>query len=79
MRKEKQKHQKAAMDELERTDPEAYLEAIQRAEKERLEERMSLKHKGGSKHMNKQTIYGKYDLNVSSTHDRLNTQLTKIL
>ncbi|KAL3881431.1 hypothetical protein ACJMK2_027873 [Sinanodonta woodiana] len=61
LRKERQKKEMKALEEMEKTDPEAYLEKLKQLEKERIEERMSLKHRGGSKYSQKQMIYAKYD------------------
>ncbi|CAH1800307.1 unnamed protein product [Owenia fusiformis] len=61
LRKEKAKQLKKEMTDLEKKDPEAYAEAVKLAEKRRVEERMSLKHRGGSKFMKNQLIHAKYD------------------
>ncbi|KAK3595231.1 hypothetical protein CHS0354_021548 [Potamilus streckersoni] len=61
LRKERQKKEMKALEEMEKTDPDAYQEKLKQLEKERIEERMSLKHRGGSKYSQKQMIYAKYD------------------
>lgn len=64
LRKEKMKQEKKNLDNLAKSDPVAYQETLQKIEKEHAMERMSLKHRGGSKYMQKQIIYGKYDMEV---------------
>lgn len=61
LKKERLKNEKKSLEELQKSDPEGYLEKVQSVEKQRVEERMSLKHRGGSKYMKKQMIYGKYN------------------
>ncbi|XP_033741241.1 uncharacterized protein LOC117328027 [Pecten maximus] len=61
LRKEKLKHEKKALDELEKNDPDGYQEKIDDINKQRIQERMNLKHRGGSKYAKKQMIYAKYD------------------
>ncbi|XP_060077158.1 U3 small nucleolar RNA-associated protein 14 homolog A-like [Ylistrum balloti] len=61
LRKEKLKHEKKALDELEKNDPEGYQEKLDDINKQRIQERMNLKHRGGSKYAKKQMIYAKYD------------------
>ncbi|XP_013403803.1 LOW QUALITY PROTEIN: U3 small nucleolar RNA-associated protein 14 homolog A-like [Lingula anatina] len=60
-KKEKMKEEKKALEELQKTDPEAYLEKLQMLDKQRMQERMSLKHKGGSKYMRNVVLYGKHN------------------
>lgn len=50
---------------LKELDPEAALEKLSQLEKRRIEERMTLKHKGSGKWAKLQAIRGKYDENVS--------------
>lgn len=61
LKKEKLKHEKKALEELEKNDPTAYQEKLEDVERQRIEERMSLKHRGGSKYSKKQMLYAKYD------------------
>ncbi|XP_064629730.1 U3 small nucleolar RNA-associated protein 14 homolog A-like [Lineus longissimus] len=61
LRKETLKKGQRALEDLKTSDPKAYGEKLALLEKERMQERMSLKHKGGSKFMAKQMIYGKYN------------------
>lgn len=61
LKKEKLKHEKKALEELEKNDPAAYQEKLEDVERQRIEERMSLKHRGGSKYSKKQMLYAKYD------------------
>jgi len=46
---------------LQRDDPEAFVERMNAYEKDRAEERASLKHRGGSKYLKRQMIYAKFD------------------
>ena len=50
---------------LKEKDPEAALEKLQELEKRRVEERMTLKHKGAGKWAKMQAIRAKYDDTVS--------------
>ncbi|XP_074662422.1 U3 small nucleolar RNA-associated protein 14 homolog A-like [Tubulanus polymorphus] len=61
LRKEKQKNELNSMEELKRIDPESFNEKIRQIERIRIQERMSLKHKGGSKFSRQQKIHAKYD------------------
>ncbi|XP_062604678.1 uncharacterized protein LOC134266461 [Saccostrea cucullata] len=61
MKKDKLKQEKRAFEELQKNDPEAYNEKLEEAERQRIEERMSLKHRGGSKYAKKQMLYAKFD------------------
>ncbi|ESO89301.1 hypothetical protein LOTGIDRAFT_183349 [Lottia gigantea] len=61
LRKEKMKKEEKELDSLQKTDPEKYLEKIEYADKARVEERMSLKHRGGSKFARKKMMYARYD------------------
>ncbi|XP_067676071.1 U3 small nucleolar RNA-associated protein 14 homolog A-like [Haliotis asinina] len=61
LKKEKLKQEKARMEELQRTDPEAFVEKLQQLDRDRVQERMTLRHRGGSKFAQRQKIYGKYD------------------
>lgn len=53
------------MDKMKEEDPEGFIDKLNQLEKDRAEERMSLKHRGGSKFAKKQAIYAKYDDRVS--------------
>ncbi|XP_052088938.1 U3 small nucleolar RNA-associated protein 14 homolog A-like isoform X1 [Mytilus californianus] len=80
LRKEKMKNEKKSLDELAKTDPDAYMEKVTTADKQRVEERMSLKHRGGSKYMKKKMIYGKYDDQARQTVQEMiqkNKELTQ--
>ncbi|KAL5010291.1 hypothetical protein ScPMuIL_012596 [Solemya velum] len=61
LRKEKMKNEKKSLEDLKNSDPEGYLEKVNRVEDDRIQERMSLKHRGGSKYSRKQMIYAKFD------------------
>lgn len=50
---------------LKEDDPESALLKLEQLEKRRIEERMSLKHKGSGKWAKMQAIRSKYDQNVS--------------
>ncbi|KAK2159152.1 hypothetical protein LSH36_157g01027 [Paralvinella palmiformis] len=60
LRKEKLKKEKKMLDELEKSDPEGYLKRLNEADANRIQERISLKHRGGSKFAKKQLLYNKY-------------------
>ena len=49
---------------LKEHDPEGALEKLEQLEKKRIEERMTLKHKGAGKWAKLQAIRSKYDQNV---------------
>ncbi len=72
MKKDRQKKDKKELEELEKTDPEAYNEKMQAVEKRRLVERMSLRHRGGSKFGQKQTRFAKYDQDARQTMQDMN-------
>ncbi|ELU04906.1 hypothetical protein CAPTEDRAFT_219753 [Capitella teleta] len=66
MKKEKQKKDDKELEHLHKTDPEAFLEKLDSVDKNRikrlcLQERMSLKHRGASKFMQKQARFSKFD------------------
>ncbi|XP_052808908.1 U3 small nucleolar RNA-associated protein 14 homolog A-like isoform X1 [Mya arenaria] len=61
LKKEKLKTEKKLLETLQQDDPESFLEKINQFEKERAEERMSLKHRGGTKFAKRQMIYAKFD------------------
>ncbi|XP_064594449.1 LOW QUALITY PROTEIN: U3 small nucleolar RNA-associated protein 14 homolog A-like [Liolophura sinensis] len=60
LRKSKQKEELKAIEELQKNDPMAYVEKMKQLEKDRIEERMNLKHRGGSKFLQRQKMYSKY-------------------
>lgn len=55
------KMEQKKLDKLEAEDPEGYLEKLNQLERDRALERVSLKHRGGSKFAKRQMIYAKYD------------------
>ncbi|XP_045197137.2 uncharacterized protein LOC123551914 [Mercenaria mercenaria] len=61
LKKEKLKNEKKHLDKLQEEDPEGYLDKLNLLEKDRAQERVSLKHRGGSKFAKRQMIYAKYD------------------
>ncbi|KAK6171222.1 hypothetical protein SNE40_019457 [Patella caerulea] len=80
LRKEKLKKEEKELDVLQKTDPESYLEKIEYADRARVEERMSLKHRGGSKFARKKMMYARYDpLARQAVQDMIekNKELTK--
>ena len=62
-------------EELKDHDPEGALEKLNQLENQRIEERMTLKHKGSGKWAKLQVIRAKYDDNVKS----LQFYISKIL
>ncbi|XP_071114020.1 U3 small nucleolar RNA-associated protein 14 homolog A-like [Haliotis cracherodii] len=80
LKKEKLKQEKARLEELQRIDPEAYVEKLQQLDRDRVQERMTLKHRGGSKFAQRQKIYGKYDdrsRDAVQSMIQMNKELTK--
>jgi U3 small nucleolar RNA-associated protein 14 len=60
LRKEKEKNEEKNMESLEKDDPIKFKEVIDQLEKNRMKERMSLKHKNTSKWARAQSKYAKY-------------------
>ena len=65
LKREKMKEHMKEFETLKEKDPEAALEKLQELEKRRVEERMTLKHKGAGKWAKMQAIRAKYDDTVS--------------
>lgn len=61
LKKEKLKNEKKLLETLQRDNPEEFVEKLKQYEKDRAEERASLKHRGGSKYQKRQMIYAKFD------------------
>ncbi|CAG5126282.1 unnamed protein product, partial [Candidula unifasciata] len=61
VRKEKVMAEKKLLEELQKENPEAFLERLGQIEKERVEERFTLKHKGGGKFSRMHKAYSKFD------------------
>lgn len=61
LKKERLKNERKALEKMQHEDPEGYLEKLELLEKDRVQERMSLKHRGGSKFAQRQMIYAKFD------------------
>ncbi|KAL4232806.1 U3 small nucleolar RNA-associated protein 14 A [Mactra antiquata] len=61
LKKDKMKAEEKKMDKMKNEDPEGFMEKLNQMEKDRVKERMSLKHRGGSKFAKRQTLYAKYD------------------
>lgn len=61
-RKSRQKQEQKKLERMAADNPEAYQSWVRNAEKQRIQERMSLRHKGTSRFMQKQTRYGKFNL-----------------
>jgi U3 small nucleolar RNA-associated protein 14 len=72
LRKEKEKNEAKNMDQLEKEDPIKFKEVLEHLEKQRMKERMSLKHKNTSKWAKKQAVYAKYNEKV---RDELQEQI----
>lgn len=64
MKREKMKNHVKEFEILKERDPESALEKLEQLEKKRIEERMTLKHKGAGKWAKLQAIRSKYDQNV---------------
>ncbi|BFZ09220.1 hypothetical protein BsWGS_12259 [Bradybaena similaris] len=61
VRKEKVVAEKKLLEELQKANPEAFLERIGQIEKDRMEERFTLKHRGGGKFSRMHKAYSKFD------------------
>nr|KAG5704852.1 hypothetical protein BaRGS_001323 [Batillaria attramentaria] len=61
LKKERQKKEEKELEELARTDPGAFLERMDRADMDRIQERMRLRHRGGGKFAKKAKLYAKFD------------------
>ncbi|XP_060585732.1 uncharacterized protein LOC132741554 [Ruditapes philippinarum] len=61
LKKEKLKNEKKQLEKLQEEDPESYLDKLNQLERDRAQERVSLKHRGGSKFAKRQMIYAKFD------------------
>ncbi|XP_041352481.1 uncharacterized protein LOC121370976 [Gigantopelta aegis] len=80
LRKEREKEEKKALDIMKQKDPEGYVEKLQEADRNRIQERMSLKHRGGSKFARKTLMYAKFnqkDKQAVSDMIQKNRELTK--
>lgn len=66
LKKEKMKNHIKEFEALKEQDPEGALEKLEQLERKRIEERMTLKHKGAGKWAKLQAIRAKYDENVST-------------
>lgn len=64
LKKEKLKDEKRLLETLQKDDPESFLEKITQWERDRVQERMSLRHRGGTKFAKRQMIYAKFDNKV---------------
>jgi U3 small nucleolar RNA-associated protein 14 len=62
------KNEKKQLDKLQEEDPESYLDKLNQLERDRAQERVSLKHRGGSKFAKRQMIYAKFDDKVSNVY-----------
>lgn len=65
LKKEKMKKNLKEFETLKEDDPEGALDKLKELERQRVEERMSLKHKGSGKWAKLQAIRSKYDDEVS--------------
>ncbi len=65
LKRQKMKEHMKEFEALQRSDPDAALEKLRELEKQRVEERMTLKHKGAGKWAKMQAIRAKYDDSVS--------------
>ncbi|XP_043913095.1 U3 small nucleolar RNA-associated protein 14 homolog A-like [Protopterus annectens] len=80
MKKAKQKEVLKEFDELRKKNPEAALEELQKMEKQRIQERMTLKHQNSGKWARNKAIMAKYDLEArKAIQEQLekNKELTK--
>lgn len=61
LKKERLKNERKELEKMEQQDPEGYQDKLNQVERDRAQERVSLKHRGGSKFAKRQMIYAKYD------------------
>ncbi|XP_005108218.1 U3 small nucleolar RNA-associated protein 14 homolog A [Aplysia californica] len=61
LRKEKEAVDKKELEQLRHTDPEAFMERMEQLERARMEERLTLKHRGGGKFSRLHKAYSKFD------------------
>ncbi|CAG5134199.1 unnamed protein product, partial [Candidula unifasciata] len=61
VRKEKVMAEKKLLEELQKENPEAFLERLGQIERDRMEERLTLKHRGGGKFSRMHKAYSKFD------------------
>ncbi|RUS73199.1 hypothetical protein EGW08_019045 [Elysia chlorotica] len=74
MRKEKETAQRKELEKLQQTDPEAFVERLEQIDKSRMEERLTLKHRGGGKFSRLHKVYSKFD---DATKDAMQEMLQK--
>ncbi|GFS13863.1 U3 small nucleolar RNA-associated protein 14 like protein A [Elysia marginata] len=61
LRKEKEGAERKELEKLQQTDQEAFVERLEQLEKDRMEERLTLKHRGGGKFARLHKVYSKFD------------------
>ena len=61
LKKQKEKEEQKQMDLMEKDDPAKFKQVVEQMEKDRMKERMSLKHKNTTKWAKKQAAYAKYN------------------
>ncbi|GAB1606963.1 U3 small nucleolar RNA-associated protein 14 homolog A-like [Argonauta hians] len=74
LKRDKLEKEKSRVNDLASKDPEKFLEQMKTVEKSRAKERVSLKHRGGSKFQKRQMMYAKYDPN---TQQRISEMVKK--
>ncbi|XP_029649153.1 U3 small nucleolar RNA-associated protein 14 homolog A [Octopus sinensis] len=82
LKRDKLEKEKSRVNELATDDPEKFLNQMKIVEKSHAKERISLKHRGGSKFQKRQMMYAKYDPNTQqriSDMVKKNRELTKKL
>jgi U3 small nucleolar RNA-associated protein 14 len=72
LKKERQKEEEKNMSVMEKEDPIKFKEVLENLQKQRIKERMSLKHKNTSKWAKKLQVYAKYD---EKARDQIQEQL----
>ncbi|RMZ97842.1 U3 small nucleolar RNA-associated 14 -like protein [Brachionus plicatilis] len=72
LKKQRQKEEQKQMDALESNDPVKFRQVVEQMEKDRMKERMSLKHKNTSKWAKKQAAFAKYN---DQARDQVQQQL----
>ena len=66
LKKEKRRKEEKILAEMEKNDPEGFAEKMKLLDRQRVKERMTLKHRGVSKFGQRQKLYAKYDTKVLS-------------
>ncbi|XP_059153916.1 U3 small nucleolar RNA-associated protein 14 homolog C-like [Physella acuta] len=74
LKNERINNEKKQLEQLQKTNPEAFLEKLELLERNRMEERLTLKHKGGGRFSRLHKAYSKFD---DKTREAVNDMLQK--